>query len=208
MNPTGTRARRARGVARAILLPIALFLLAACEEGPPRQTEPERPAPPAPQANASATPPAAGAAATEPPDAGAPGEVGDTQGTPAWQGTWEGRYDAKKGSVELPPKVKDAVRKKDDGKVATGAGAVTVTIEPSGDLKGTLKGALGDATLVGKIEDGMVRASVFPEDPRAPNAMTGVLVGKLKDDVIQAELRVAGPDAVLVRESPVELKKK
>ncbi|WP_437732886.1 hypothetical protein [Sorangium sp. So ce1335] len=208
MNPTGTRARRARGVARAILLPIALVLLAACEESPPRPSEPERPAPPPPQPSAAAAPPAASAAATELPSAGAPGGAGDPQGSPAWQGTWEGRYDAKKGSVVLPPKVKDAVRQKDDGKVATGAGTVTVTIEPSGDLKGTAKGALGDATLVGKVEDGMVRASVFPEDPRAPNAMTGVLVGKLKDNTIQAEIRVAGPDAMLVRESAVELKKK
>ncbi len=57
------------------------------------------------------------------------------QGTPAWQGTWEGRYDAKKGSVVLPPKVKDAARQKDDGKQVTGAGTVTPTIEASGELK-------------------------------------------------------------------------
>ncbi|WP_438025058.1 hypothetical protein [Sorangium sp. So ce233] len=208
MNPTVTRARRARGVARALLPPLLLIVLAACEESPPRPSEPERPAPPSSPPSASAAPPAASAAATEQPSAGAPGDAGEPQGTPAWQGTWEGRYDAKKGSVVLPPKVKDAVRQKDDGKVATGAGTVTVTFEPSGELKGTAKGALGDATLVGKIEDGMVRASVFPDDPRAPNAMTGILVGKLKENVIEAEIRVTGPDAMLVRESPVELKKK
>ncbi|AUX26592.1 uncharacterized protein SOCEGT47_071620 [Sorangium cellulosum] len=108
----------------------------------------------------------------------------------------------------LPPKVKDVVRKKDDGKLATGKGTVTLTIEPSGELKGKAKGALGDASLVGKTEDGMVRASVFPDDPRAPNAMTGILVGKLKGEVIEGELRVTGPDAMLVRESPVTLRKR
>ncbi|KYF91302.1 hypothetical protein BE20_15215 [Sorangium cellulosum] len=158
------------------------------------------PAPSPPPSTAASAPPAASSTAAELPDAGPPGEAG--------QGTWEGRYDAKKGSVVLPPKVKDAVRQKDDGKQATGPGTVTLTIDPSGELKGTAKGALGDATLVGKVEDGMVRASVFPEDPRAPSAMTGILVGELKENVIAGRIRVTGPDAMLVRESPVELKKK
>ncbi|WP_437991132.1 hypothetical protein [Sorangium sp. So ce145] len=207
MNATGTRARRARGVAPALFLSLAI-VLAACEEGPPRPSEPERPAPPPPQPSAGLAPPAASSAAAEPPSAGAPGDAGEPKGTPAWQGTWEGRYDAKKGSVVMPPKVKDAARQKDDGKQVTGPGTVTLTIEPSGELKGTAKGALGDATLVGRAEDGMVRASVFPDDPRAPNAMTGVLVGELKENVIHGRIRVTGPDALLVRESPIELKKK
>ncbi|XXX75709.1 hypothetical protein WMF30_49475 [Sorangium sp. So ce134] len=208
MNATGTRARRARGGAPALLLSLAIALLAACEESPPRPGEPERPAQPQPQPSAASAPPAASSSAAELPAAGAPGDAGAPAGTPAWQGTWEGRYDAKKGSVVLPPKVKDAVRQKDDGKQATGPGTVTLTIEPSGELKGTAKGALGDATLVGKVEDGMVRASVFPEDPRAPSAMTGILVGELKENVIEGRIRMAGPDAMLVRESAVTLKKK
>jgi hypothetical protein len=124
------------------------------------------------------------------------------------QGTWEGSYDAKRGSVILPPKVKDTVRQSDDGKLATGTGNITLTISSNGELRGTAKGALGPATLVGKVEEDMIRASVFPDDPRAPNAMTGILVGKLKDAMIHAELRVTGPDAMLVRESIVELRRK
>ncbi|WP_437723244.1 hypothetical protein [Sorangium sp. So ce861] len=205
MNATGTRARRARGGAPALLLSLAIALLAACEESPPRPGEPEQRAPPP---TAASAPPAASSAAAELPDAGPPGDVGAPTGAPAWQGTWEGGYDAKKGSVVMPAKVKDAVRQKDDGKQATGPGTVTLTIEPNGELKGTAKGALGDATLVGKVEDGMVRASVFPEDPRAPSAMTGILVGELKENLIAGRIRVTGPDAMLVRESPVELKKK
>ncbi|WP_437588750.1 hypothetical protein [Sorangium sp. So ce1000] len=207
MNATGTRARRARGGAPALLLSFVI-VLAACEESPPRPSEPERPAPPPPQPSATIAPPAASSAAAEPPSAGAPGDTADPKVAPAWQGTWEGRYDAKKGSVVLPPKVKDTARQKDDGKQVTGPGTVTLIVEPSGELKGTAKGALGNATLVGKVEDGMVRASVFPEDPRAPNAMTGILVGELKANVIHGRIRVTGPDALLVRESPVELKKK
>jgi hypothetical protein len=124
------------------------------------------------------------------------------------EGTWQGSYDAKKGSVGLPPKVKDKVRHKDDGKAAAGPGTITLTIAPGGELQGKAKGALGDATLVGRIEGDIIRASVVPDDPYATHAMTGVLIGKLDGDVIHANLRVAGPDAVLVRESPVELRRK
>ncbi len=163
---------------------------------------------PPPPSSAAAASPAASSAAAEAPSAQADTGAAAVAEASPWQGTWEGRYDAKKGSVVLPPKVKDPVRQKDDGKQATGAGTVTLTIAPNGELKGTAKGALGSATLVGKVEDDVVRASVFPEDPRAPDAMTGILIGKLKDDAIQAELRVTGPDATLVRESPVALRKK
>ncbi|WP_437674326.1 hypothetical protein [Sorangium sp. So ce131] len=208
MNPTRTRARRARGGARALLLSFAFALVAGCEEGPPRPSEPERPEPPPPQPSAAAAPPPEGSAAAGASSAAAPADAGEPHAAAPWQGTWEGSYDAKKGNVVLPPKVKDAVRTKDDGKLAAGAGTVTLTVAPSGELKGTAKGALGDATLVGKVEDGMVRASVFPEDPRAPNAMTGILVGELKENVIQGKIRVTGPDATLVRESPVALRKK
>lgn len=123
-------------------------------------------------------------------------------------GTWRGAYDAKKGSVSLPPKVKDKALAADDGKAASGAGTVEVVVGERGELKGKSSGALGPSALVGRAEDGMIRATVNPDDPRAPGAMTGVLVGKLVGDKIVGELRVAGPDATVVRESKIELTKK
>jgi hypothetical protein len=123
-------------------------------------------------------------------------------------GTWEGSYNAKKGSVELPAKVKDKTRSRDDGVTAVGPGTVSLTITPEGELSGKLSGALGAATLRGTVEGDMVRASVFPDEPAAPSAMTGVLVGMRKEGAIRGEIRVAGPDASIVRESPIELKRK
>jgi hypothetical protein len=35
-----------------------------------------------------------------------------------------------------------------------------------------------------------------------------VLIGLVKGDMIKAEIRVAGPDGTVVRESAIELKKK
>lgn len=127
---------------------------------------------------------------------------------PSFTGVWEGSYNAKKGSVALPSNVKDKVRGGDDGKKAVGAGTVTLTISAENELVGKLDGALGKATLRGKIDGQMVRASIFPDDPTDSSAMTGVLVGMLKDGAIVGEIRVAGPDASVVRESPIELTKK
>lgn len=173
---------------------LALVALAGgCTDDAPRLSAPEPP-PTAPlTSSARAELPAASAAP-------GPSEV-------SLSGTWKGAYDAKKGTVELPAQVKDKSRRTDDGKTSAGPGTVTLTVSPDGDVRGKARGALGDATLTGKSEDDMIRASVFPDDPRAPNAMTGILVGRLKDGVIQGELRVAGPDAAMVRESPIELKR-
>ena len=133
-----------------------------------------------------------------------------TPGEGAFVGTWEGTYDAKKGGVVLPDRVKDKTRGNDDGKLMSGAGKLELTVAPGGDVRGKATGALGEARLTGKLDEGgsFLRVSWYPEDATKPNAMTGVLYGPAKDGVISAVIRVAGPDAVLVRESKVELKKR
>jgi hypothetical protein len=123
-------------------------------------------------------------------------------------GTWEGRYEAKKGSVSLPPKVKDKALAADEGKTAVGPGTLELVIGPDGELHGKGRGALGACTLIGKAEEGTVRATLNPDDPRADGAMTGVFVGVRKGDVIRGEIHVAGPDATMVREASIELKRK
>jgi hypothetical protein len=123
-------------------------------------------------------------------------------------GAWEGRYDAKKATIALPPKVKEGAFNADDGKAAAGPGAVEVTVLASGDVQGKLTGALGAATITGRLDGSMVRASVRPDDPYAPHAMSGVFIGERKGDVIACELHVAGPDGTVIRESLVELRRK
>jgi hypothetical protein len=179
---------------------LLLFTLSACDSSPATRgsptTAPTHDAPP-PVDSARAPLPASVTATAAAP---APGG--------ALAGTWEGRYEAKKGSVGLPPKVKDKALEADDGRVAAGAGTVTLTVTADGELRGTGSGALGACTFTGKIEDGTLRATMSPEDPRAPGAMTGILVGALKGDAIQGEIKAAGRDGTLVREAAIELKKK
>ena len=49
---------------------------------------------------------------------------------------------------------------------------------------------------------------LVPDDVLAPGAMTGVLVGVVKEGSIAAEVRVSSGNAVLIREAKIELKKK
>jgi hypothetical protein len=189
------------------------FALTACGEDPPPR---DLPATDTSSTRTLTAPPwaQAGATTAEPANSGAPdaGDGGASDGgdasIEALAGSWEGAYDAKKGRVSLPSGVKDAARESEDGKVAAGPGLVKITISASGDVTGKSQGALGVATVRGKIDNKTLRASFVPDDPLAPQAMTGVLIGIVKGEVIQVELRVAGPDALLVRQANFDLKRK
>lgn len=122
-------------------------------------------------------------------------------------GVWEASYDAKKGEVLMPELVKDEGRAKDDGKAHAGPGTVRIVVGDDGSVTGESKGALGEATFSGHADGNLVRAQFNPKDPAAKGAMTGVLVGLLKEGFVQAELRVAGPDALVVREAKLKLER-
>jgi hypothetical protein len=187
-----------------LLLALALAARAlGCDGDRP---EPPREPPPRPAAPGTAAA-ASGSAAPPPPTS----EASPSAATPppSLVGVWHGRYEAKKGSIELPPKVPGKTWDKDDGKVATGAGDVTLEIGPDGTVKGTAAGALGKQVVSGHLEGTMLRTSVMPEDPATAPAMSGVLVGVVKGETIHAEIRVAGgADASLIRESKIELARK
>lgn len=187
-----------------------VFVLAACgDDAPPPPRDPI----PSPDPSLSAEPAPAGsesASGSGAASAGAAADAGADGGAAlaAVAGEWEGAYDARKGHVGMPDGVADPARASDDGKLASGPGAVKLTIRPSGEVTGKSQGALGPATIRGQVDGKMLRASFVPDDPTSPRAMTGVLVGILKPGVIAAELRVAGPDALLVRQANFDLKKK
>jgi hypothetical protein len=179
----------------------ALVLLAGCEDAPrPPAQDPIPPRETATAASTSASAPTSASAATSS-SAAATAQSSLT-------GSWEGRYDAKKLDIPLPPKVPDKSWGKDNGKVASGAGTIKLEISPAGDISGRGSGALGESTLTGKVEDTMVRASIMPVDRSASPSMSGVLIGLIKGDAIQATIKVAGPDATIVRESAIELRRR
>jgi hypothetical protein len=123
-------------------------------------------------------------------------------------GTWEGRYDAKKGDVGMPARVEDKVRNKDDGKTAIGTGNVTIIINKSLEIDGSADGALGASKIRGKVDAEEIRGSFDPADVLDKQGMYGIISGKRNGDKIEALIRVANGDATVVREAAVVLKKK
>jgi hypothetical protein len=146
--------------------------------------------------------------AADGPVAVAPETAASTPATRSdFAGQWVGSYNAKKSTIALPLGAKDRALEADDGKSAVGPGTVDLTVSAAGDVRGKLAGALGAATITGKLDGAMIRTAVRPDDPYAPNAMTGVLIGERKGEVFACELHVAGPDGTIIRESSVELRR-
>ncbi len=191
--------------ARVLLVAVAsIATLAACESGP------ERPGgePPPRGARASLSASASAAASPGPGSAALPPASASAAGAAALAGAWEGSYLAAKGSLSLPDKPDNKAQAADDGKLAIGPGTLELTVLPNGELRGKSKGALGALVLSGRVDEGMVRAQVAPADPYINQPMSGVFVGVARDGAIKGELRVAGPDATVIREAPVTLSKK
>ena len=195
-----------------MFLAAAAIAAAGCDSGPPKPDQaprPDRPvqmAPPRSSAEStSAGSPAGGSSARLPEDVPATGPA-------AAVGTWEGTFDAKKGTVHVGSEVKDKTRAQDDGKGALGEGRVHLAVAADGEVTGAFTGALGKDSIRGKIEveDGrtMLRATALPEDLAARDAMSGILIGELKGDVIHAEIHVSAGDAVAVREATFDLRRK
>jgi hypothetical protein len=188
---------------RRLFVLLALGALAACKSDERPVQGDERPAAASARVAASnEAPPAPTAVGSAAPSAAASADP-----LAAVAGTWRGSYEAKIGSLTLEPKASPKRWGKTGETGSLGAGQVELTIALTGEVSGKVLGALGPGTLGGKAEDGAVRASLFPDAPSAPNAMTGVFVGLHKGDVIKAELRAAGPDATVVREATVELRR-
>jgi len=191
------------GSALRCLLITALLGCQSAPSPPDRDPPPPPPRPPAPAsaASGSAAAPAVAAemASAVGPGASAPGELG---------GAWAGRYDAKKGTVTLPGKVKDKALAADDGKTAVGPGTVEIEILAGGEIRGKTTGALGAGTISGKVDGAVLRAVVRADDPLASAAMTGIFIGEKKGEALACELHVAGPDGTVIRESTVELTRK
>jgi surface antigen len=118
---------------------------------------------------------------------------------------WTGTYEAKRATLETPPKVTDFTWKNDDGSKALGTGQISMTIT-EGVVGGDATGPLGPQKLAGMLDGTILRLELVPSDPTSPSAMAGSGVGELKDGAISGTLRVSGPKGVEVREVSFTLK--
>ena len=122
---------------------------------------------------------------------------------PWFVGGFVGQYEAKTATVEI--KV-GAVKEwgKDDGKLASGPGKLSLQIDEAGQVDGTSEGALGAGHVTGKVEEDTLRVQLSPADDAG---LHGVLVATRAGDGFKGSIEASSGDSLRVRTAAIELKK-
>lgn len=119
---------------------------------------------------------------------------------------WKGTYTAEPVKLKTPDKVKDLTWQNDDKTKLVGDGTLELQLDQAtGHVRGEGDGALGKLLLSGMYDGRELRATLLPHDPTAADAMTGTLMGELKNDVIQGTIRASDSKGVSVREASFQL---
>jgi hypothetical protein len=157
---------------------------------------PGRPAPAGAGANATPSASAATSASGAPPPA-------------AWYvGSWSGTFAARPFRVILEKKPDGLPGwSKDDGKVGSGSGTLSLTIDASRRVVGSAQGALGDLLVTGEIDGDTLRAAASPKAPAALDGFAGTLVARRSADALVGRLQASTGDSQTVREAAVRLER-
>jgi hypothetical protein len=122
---------------------------------------------------------------------------------PWFSGGFSGEYQAKVAAVEVKA---GALKEwaKDDGKLASGPGKLSLQIDDAGQVDGTSEGALGTSHVTGKVEDDTLRVQLSPSDDAG---LHGVLVATRNGDGFKGSIEASSGDSLRVRTASIELKK-
>ena len=146
---------------------------------------------PAPSASATASALASAAPAAQP------------AVKPWFSGGFSGEYLARVAAVDVKA---GAIKEwtKDDGKLASGPGKLSLQIDDAGKVDGTSEGALGASQVTGKVEDDTLRIQLSPADDAG---LHGVLVATRNGDGFKGAIEASSGDSLRVRTASIELKK-
>lgn len=169
---------------------LCAMALVACEKSTPTEPSPVKPTA---SASAAAAPTASAQVA---PAAAAAGKATSLAGTfqAALRKSTTGKKEGAPSGWE-----------KDDGKRFTGAGTVQLSVAADGTVTGTLKGALGDLNLSGRLDGDELRAALLPGGTDVTQIQNGFLSLKREGDGWKGQLSCASGDALLLREAQLEL---
>jgi hypothetical protein len=186
-----------RIVSLAITLGLVTSLGGCSKSKDDRAARPEASASAAAAGGASAAPNVAKADAGAAPAAGAATE-------------WNGSYEATEGTLYVPEGkewagVKFRGEKSD---VGLGKGTLTFSIDPRGNVVGTLEGPLGPAVIRGALDKtGAITAQVAPQTP-SDTSFYGTFNGKQSDAAIEGKMQLSQSEARVIREAKVTAKRK
>lgn len=126
----------------------------------------------------------------------------------AWyEGKWKGSYDAAQYTIETPEKNTGAREwKDDDGGTHVGDGTLELEIASDGRISGTAKGALGEHTVTGEVDETKLRLSFVPVEP-GDRAFAGSAVLDKSGEAVKGRLSASTGDSKTVRDAAVVLEK-
>ncbi|HEY5962086.1 MAG TPA: hypothetical protein VIV60_36270, partial [Polyangiaceae bacterium] len=123
-------------------------------------------------------------------------------------GTWKGDFTvARHNSATSTKQGGPAAWEKDAGQTYSGAASASLHINPQGEASGTVKGALGELGMNGKIDDTTLRANLVArsDDPKA--IQNGYVILTRDGESLKGRLDAASGDALVLRQSEVTLKR-
>ena len=122
---------------------------------------------------------------------------------PWFTGSFAGQYEAKVAPVEIKA---GALKEwsKDDGKLSSGPGKLSLQIDDAGQIDGSSEGALGPGHVSGKVVDDPLRVQLSPTDDAG---LHGVLVATRDGDGFKGSIEASSGDSLRVRTAAIELKK-
>ena len=121
-------------------------------------------------------------------------------------GRWRAQAEAEKTSVRLAPAVPTKTWARDNGKKASGTITLSITIDADGRITGSISGALGNLTVMGKADQTRLRAVVTSKSPGDDDSMNGVLTAAFNSGALTFKLRTSGPKGNIVRGASGTLK--
>jgi hypothetical protein len=112
--------------------------------------------------------------------------------------SWQGSYKSEPGALYIPSDWKGVRWNVSDSSSGLGEGAMRLTLDPAGRVRGTIEGPLGPAMVVGFAADGGLTASVRPERAEE-RGFAGTLIARMVDGRIEGTMHVSPALADAVR---------
>ncbi len=126
---------------------------------------------------------------------------------PPYVGEFQGTYDAKLFRIEMTA-AEGAVKEweEDDGAALRGQGSLVLNITEDRKVTGTSQGPLGELRASGILDGELLRVSLVPVTPRAPNeAVSATFLGTLVGEGVKGTLRASSGDSLKARTAEVTL---
>lgn len=132
----------------------------------------------------------------------------EREAEPWFAGSWSASFESKAKSIDVESERAAPAQWQQDARQesALGPGTITLVVDKGGGATATVRGALGNLTGVGLVEDGHLTVQLHPAGDGP--GFRGVLRTTSQDDrAFVGEIRASSADSLSVRQADVRLSK-